>query len=43
MSDLRYPIGKFEPPADVGGHHAWHGRHHLAHVENLLRRRGWLG
>jgi len=24
------------------GIYAWHGRHHLAHVENLLRRKGWI-
>ncbi len=24
------------------GIYAWHGRHHLAHIENLARRRGWL-
>lgn len=23
------------------GAYAWHGRHHLAHVERLLERRGW--
>ncbi len=23
------------------GIYAWHGRHHLAHVENLLKRRVW--
>ncbi len=25
------------------GIYAWHGRHHLAHVRNLARRRGWIG
>ncbi len=47
MGDLRYPIGEFEAPAEIHagqivGIYAWHGRHHLAHVENLARRRGWL-
>ena len=22
--------------------YAWHGRHHFTHIENLLRREGWL-
>ncbi len=24
------------------GIYAWHGRHHRSHIENLLRRRGWV-
>ncbi len=24
------------------GIYAWHGKHHLAHVDGLLRRRGWI-
>jgi len=24
------------------GIYAWHGRHHYAHIENLLKRNNWL-
>ncbi len=24
------------------GHYSWHGRHHYAHMHNLLKRKGWL-
>ena len=24
------------------GHYSWHGRHHYAHLHNLLERKGWL-
>ena len=24
------------------GVYAWHGNHHYAHIENLLKRKGWL-
>jgi len=24
------------------GIYAWHSKHHYAHIENLLRRKGWL-
>ncbi|MEB8329725.1 putative metal-dependent hydrolase [Flavobacteriaceae bacterium KMM 6897] len=24
------------------GKYAWHGSHHLAHIENLLKRNGWI-
>jgi len=28
--------------AETVGAYAWHGRHHLAHIEGLVRRKGWL-
>lgn len=31
-------------PVELGwnvGMHAWHGRHHLAHITGLIERRGW--
>ena len=27
--------------ADTVGSYAWHGRHHLAHIERLIEREGW--
>lgn len=34
-----YPDGKVETPLDENiGHYAWHGSHHYAHIENLLKR-----
>ena len=24
------------------GNYAWHSKHHYAHVENLMKRKGWL-
>ena len=28
--------------AESIGAYAWHGRHHLAHIENTVRREGWI-
>ena len=27
--------------AELTGHYAWHGEHHLAHVTGLIERKGW--
>ena len=29
--------------AETVGVYAWHGRHHLAHIERLIEREGWSG
>lgn len=34
--------GPIRLAANVGAY-AWHGRHHLAHVEGMLAREGWSG
>jgi len=26
---------------EILGHYSWHGRHHFAHLEDLLKRKGW--
>ena len=26
---------------EILGHYSWHGKHHYAHLENLLKRKGW--
>ncbi|MCY4597752.1 MAG: bacillithiol transferase BstA [Bryobacterales bacterium] len=28
--------------AETVGAYAWHGRHHLAHIERLMERKGWV-
>ena len=28
--------------AQTIGKYAWHGSHHIAHIENLLKRKGWI-
>ena len=28
--------------AETIGHYAWHGKHHLTHIQNLCHREGWL-
>jgi len=30
------------PLARNVGLYAWHGRHHLAHIERLIEREGWV-
>ena len=30
------------PLARNVGLYAWHGRHHLAHIERLMEREGWV-
>ncbi len=38
-----HPDGGLETPLDENiGRYAWHGSHHYAHIEGLLRRKGWL-
>lgn len=38
-----HPDGNQQSTLEVNiGRYAWHGNHHLAHIENLLKRRGWL-
>lgn len=38
-----HPVGNQQSTLEVNiGRYAWHGNHHLAHIENLLRRKGWL-
>lgn len=35
--------GNLETALDENiGRYAWHGNHHYAHIENLLKREGWL-
>ncbi len=34
-------LGKTTILSNVGMY-AWHGRHHLAHITNLLKQKGWL-
>lgn len=37
-----HPESQAKTPLDENiGRYAWHGRHHLAHIENLLKRKGW--
>ncbi len=37
-----HPEGNTETTLDENiGRYAWHGSHHLAHIENLLLRKGW--
>jgi hypothetical protein len=38
-----HPETNFEVFLKVNiGVYAWHGNHHYAHIENLLKRKGWL-
>ena len=37
-----HPEGNTETTlAENVGRYAWHGSHHLAHIENLIKRKGW--
>jgi len=38
-----HPEGLVETHLDENvGRYAWHSEHHYAHIENLLRRKGWI-
>ena len=46
-SDLKkqylHPEGNVEVSVEENiGRYAWHGRHHYAHIERLLHRKGWI-
>lgn len=37
-----HPDGNKESQLDANiGRYAWHGNHHYAHIENLVKRKGW--
>lgn len=38
---FRHPESGFTTLEENVGRYAWHGNHHFAHIENLLRSRGW--
>lgn len=39
-----HPEGLVETSLDENiGRYAWHSEHHYAHIENLLKRQGWIG
>jgi len=38
-----YPEGNSETTLEENiGKYVWHGNHHYGHIENLLKREGWL-
>ena len=37
-----HPVSGSETLALTVGSYAWHGRHHLAHIERLIERQGWV-
>ena len=38
-----HPDGNIETTLDENiGRYAWHSNHHFAHIENLLKRKGWV-
>ncbi|MGB7395714.1 MAG: putative metal-dependent hydrolase [Pricia sp.] len=38
-----HPDSEIEVPLDKNlGHYAWHGSHHFAHIESVLKRKDWL-
>lgn len=38
-----HPDGTIETRLDENiGRYAWHSNHHFAHIENLLKRKGWI-
>lgn len=39
---FRHPEGNIESTLEENiGRYAWHGSHHFAHIENLIKREGW--
>nr|WP_299343542.1 putative metal-dependent hydrolase [Allomuricauda sp.] len=39
---FRHPEGNTETTLEENvGRYAWHGSHHFAHIENLIKREGW--
>ncbi len=38
-----HPVGSLESTLEENiGKYAWHSNHHYAHIEGLLKRRGWM-
>jgi hypothetical protein len=40
---FRHPESGFTTLEENVGRYVWHGNHHYAHIERLLRTRGWAG
>jgi hypothetical protein len=40
---FRHPESGFTTLEENVGRYAWHGNHHYAHIERLLRAKGWAG
>ena len=39
--EFRHPVSGPTKLATTVGAYAWHGRHHLAHIQRLIERNGW--